>query len=516
MAITPNTGVRLLKVPISLDNKNQLTFSNKNEQYHYFDSLEKIEIDDVTYQRKDNVIRFPAHIDDIIQYNYVMYQNLNYGDKWFYAFIENMRYVNDAMTEISITTDTFQTWQFDLTYHRMFVEREHVNDDTTGKNTVPENLETGEYLVDNLLSYNFNEMCYIIQVTEWATETEDTPLATNLGGVFSAGGAYICDNIRQVVNIINSYPSDARADAIFSVYMIPKAIINNASTTKDMKFSQNSPVYLDYTVNKPTSLNGYIPKNKKLLTFPFCFLNVSNNNGSANTYHYELFNTHNCRFTIKGVPTVGGSIKCCPYEYKNHDESINEEEGLMCGKFPTLSWSEDAYTNWLTQNSVNIAIGTASSLITTLGGAGLMATGGGATAGASSIVSGSLAIASQLGEVYQHSLTPNTAKGNTNGGDINSSSNSNTFFFYQMSIKEEFAKIIDDFFSMYGYKVNCLKVPNIKGRKNWNYVKTIDCNVNGDIPQDDLQQIKNMFDNGVCLWHNPTTFLDYSQSNNIV
>ena len=85
-----------------------------------------------------------------------------------------------------------------------------------------------------------------------------------------------------------------------------------------------------------------------------------------------------------------------------------------------------------------------------------------------------------------------------------------------MSIKAEFAKIIDDYFSMFGYKTNEVKIPNLTGRQNWNYVKTIDCNITGNLPQQDLQEIKDMFDNGLTIWHNTGTFLDYSQNNNIV
>ena len=103
-----------------------------------------------------------------------------------------------------------------------------------------------------------------------------------------------------------------------------------------------------------------------------------------------------------------------------------------------------------------------------------------------------------------------------NGGDITTSYNMNKFYFIKMSIKEEYARIIDNYFNMYGYKVNTLKVPNITGRQNWNYVKTIGCNIVGDIPQTHLQEIKEMFDSGITLWHNTSNFLDYSQSNNIV
>lgn len=90
----------------------------------------------------------------------------------------------------------------------------------------------------------------------------------------------------------------------------------------------------------------------------------------------------------------------------------------------------------------------------------------------------------------------------------------NGFSFYKMSIKQEYAKIIDNFFSMFGYKVNEVKIPNVTGRQNWNYVKTIDANILGDIPQEDMQKLKDIFNSGVTFWHNPNTFLDYSQSNN--
>ena len=125
MALTPDTEIRLLKLPLTIDNKNQLTFTNLEAQTNYFLSIEDyIDIDECSYQRKDNIIRFPAHIDSIIQYDYVMYKNKNYGDKWFYAFIIGMEYENDGMTNVAIQTDVFQTWQFDILWKQSFIERE--------------------------------------------------------------------------------------------------------------------------------------------------------------------------------------------------------------------------------------------------------------------------------------------------------------------------------------------------------------------------------------------------------
>ena len=151
-----------------------------------------------------------------------------------------------------------------------------------------------------------------------------------------------------------------------------------------------------------------------------------------------------------------------------------------------------------------------------MGGSILSSATGLATGNPIGFTSGILGIAQTLGEIYKESITPPQAEGNLNSGDITTASNRNTFYFEVKSIKKEMAKIIDDYFSMYGYKTNSLKLPNITGRVNWNYVKTINCNIEGDIPQEDLQKIKDMFNQGVTLWHNPNTFLDYTQSNAII
>lgn len=164
MAITPNTVLRLIKVPLEIDNKNQLTFQNELAQRQYFLSLPHLEITDISYQRKDNAIYFPQHIDSILNYNYVMYQNTNYGNKWFYAFITNMSYITDFNTAINISTDVFQTWQFDFSFKQSFIEREmiNVNEDVPGSNLLPEGLETGEFKVGGTAEFDELEPINII------------------------------------------------------------------------------------------------------------------------------------------------------------------------------------------------------------------------------------------------------------------------------------------------------------------------------------------------------------------
>ena len=76
--ITPDSDVILLKVPLEMDEKNQLTFANATAQYNSFYGLTGKKIyDKFTYQRKDGTITVPDLVDNLYGYNYVMYRNEN-------------------------------------------------------------------------------------------------------------------------------------------------------------------------------------------------------------------------------------------------------------------------------------------------------------------------------------------------------------------------------------------------------------------------------------------------------
>ena len=126
------------------------------------------------------------------------------------------------------------------------------------------------------------------------------------------------------------------------------------------------------------------------------------------------------------------------------------------------------------------------------------------------------AIATTMKNVYQHSLIPPQTRGNTNTGDVAYASGSFEFPYYKMSVRYEMAQVIDQYFTMYGYKVNRLATPNIHKRSNWDYIKCIDVNLEGDIPEKDLDKIRSLFNNGCTFWHNTSTFLNYSATNSIL
>lgn len=521
--ITPNSKFIILKSPIELDNLNQLTFENATAQYNYFNSLIKKEYDEVSFVRKDNIVVVETDedftYDDLLTYNYCMYQNTSYGDKWFYAFIEDCSYLNDGACELKIKTDVYQTWQFDIEWKQTFIEREHIakSDDVVGANLIYENLEKGEYVVNshsidenNILS----NLEYVLGLTFNYLDIEETGThqrSGNYNGIFSGLKYYGIGTWGGVSAYLDAIDNADKASGIGTIFMAPKWLTTKQGESTAIANS-NEPATYNLNQNKLTTINGYTPRNAKLKTFPYCYLIVSNNQGGNISLHYEKFSTSNCQFVVKGALTTGCSIVIIPKNYKG--TSINYNESLTLGKFPTCSWTNDVYTNWLTQQSVNIGIKEITSIGALIGGSIMMATGAGALVGGGVALGGLKGIADLMSERYEHSLVPPQASGNINSGDVNTSNSSNTFHFYHMSITNDMAQRIDSYFDMYGYATNKLKLPNLNNRSNWNFVKTINCNILGDIPQKDIEEIKTMFNNGLTLWHNPNTFLDYSQSNN--
>ena len=564
--ITPSTDLYLLKVPLEIDEMNQLDFADATAQYNYFSTLPKIAVDDFTYQRKDFTIRFPALYDEIVTYNYVMYRNDAYSNKWFYAFITDMQYINDNMTMITIKNDPWQCWQFDLTYKPCLIDREHTNDDTIGKNTLPEGLELGEMVCNgNVTNFGVNisgvgDWVIVVDVTMIENPGDNQTLffsgnvpAQYLNGTPS--GLYrllLGVNSSVVVSpreIINLYDKAGLGDAIQNVYILPRDLIGEVvqidlavvNLHASPPISEQISVYMPadstsveslgiYSYNRPSSIRGYIPKNNKLFCYPYNYLTVSNNAGTCQTYNYEDFSDRP-QFRVEGVVCPSGSTKAIPLNYKNISSTENAYDYSINGaKYPVCGWTTDSYTNWLTQNAVNmehemvksVFIGASSGLgaemkLASMGLSGLAGTAAMAGAGIGMMGAGIIGTALEQHRMRSAAnLIPDQAHGNLNAGNIVWSKYRSQFTFIPMSIKAEYARCIDEFWSQYGYKCNRVKIPNITGRRNWNYVKTVGCYIDGDVPQADLQEIKNMFDRGVTIWHNPIFFGNYGADNDII
>ena len=519
--ITPQSDIYLLKCPIEISDDHQLTFATKQAQYAYFSNLTRLTVDNFTYIRKDGVLRFPGHFDDIVQFNYVMYRNDAFSDKWFYAFIEDVQYLNDNTVAISMKTDVWQTWQFDLNFKNSLIEREHVTDDTPGAHTIPEGLEYGDYTANGSAHEWTMSSSYIVAaVSDTGPIDEVLPEGSYapVYGKIPSGLTYVVIRATAYVpGFVNAYDQDNKSDAINSMFIIPQVMASgvgdidyrDANSRYGLLKVANEKTLTTFSFNRPASVNGYTPTNKKLLAYPYSYFYATNNAGSDVEFRWENFTGGTANFTIKGIPQPGCSIKLYPTSYKGLDMFYNE--GIMGSKLPMCGWNSDPYTNWLAQTGINqstqLGISTAAMAIGAVANPAI-----GAVAGL-----GFLGQAAQtMAQETKARMTPDQARGNLNGSDINWAVGKCGFTFYPMSIKAEYARTLDNFFSVFGYKVNRVKSVGLHTRSNWNYIKTNGVVVEANIPQSDLDEIKDLFNKGITLWHKTNYFLDYSQANTVI
>lgn len=556
MIITPQTDLVLLKCPLEVDQQNQLTFTNTTAQYNYFNSLPKLSVSSFTYQRKDDIIRFPAQVDEVRSYNYCMYRNSAYSNKWFYAFITEMLYANDNVTEIKLKTDVWQTWCFNITLKKSFVEREHVSDDTVGAHTLNEEINTGEYVINAVTNKTIcapdADFAYIVMaVTELPTNSNNQhigPASLNnrvyngvLQGCYLVLFEYNSAGVRTLSNFINWYDSHSKKDAITSIYAVPKNVYPSnyliESTIVDPELGDvlwpishtGATDMGTTTIVRNTNIDGYTPKNNKLFCYPYNYLMVTNNKGTNSIYHYEDFtNNATMQFKYNGVLTEGSDVKCYPVNYKKSTKNLaGYAYGVDMGKTPTFSWNNDMYLNWKAANSwegVGNQTGVLGASYWNQPSGGNQASsqdilgylGGIFEAGANLWGSWMNSIKNTVsGAGYKASLQPDQVNGQSMG-ELNYSIGRCGFTYYQMNVRYEVAVMIDNYLSMFGYRVNAMKNINISSRRYWNYIKCIQANITGDIPQDDMNEIKGYFNNGITFWHDATKYLDYSQNNTIV
>ena len=90
--------------------------------------------------------------------------------------------------------------------------------------------------------------------------------------------------------------------------------------------------------------------------------------------------------------------------------------------------------------------------------------------------------------------------------------------FHKLKVKTECLKIIDDYFTRFGYAVKSLAMPNLTGRTYWNYVEIGANEVigNGDVPTQFMEIINSACRRGVTIWHNHANLGNYSLDNKII
>lgn len=476
-----------------------------------------------------------------LQANYLAMQNPYYSNKWFFAFIDSVEYSSENSTIINYTIDEMSTWWSYWQKKSCYVIREHVNDDTIGLHTIPEGLETGEYI-----NVAHAEDSYNGDLTSILATTRDPNDLTNVAmgvynGITSGVGYYRYDKVLERWNIGHESETlehamkqlAGQSDAIVGLFIAPKWLTpdNNIPITPSTE-----PATRSIYVQRITSLDSYVPKNNKCLCFPYCYIELSNASGQATTYNQERWTVGSNGMELKmdGCLTSGCSIRCYPVNYNG--ATYNYDEGISLGKFPQINWITDHYTNWLTQNGVSIgaiklnaeqaqnveSVGQAVIGLGKIASAGASGNVETLSSGIGNLESSGANVFNSMQERYRHSLIPPTLHGSLNCGDVITASGINKFHIWKKTVKREFAESIDQYFTRFGYKVNTLKQPNFTGRTYWNYVQIGNNEIVGysnntiSVPESSMDTINKIFRKGVTIWHNHDNIGNYSLNNTIV
>lgn len=567
--------ISLCKVPITP--VHQITFKSKAEQYKYFKEHTVFTADKCKYTPRSGVIRVKGYVDDLNTCNYGFYSN-KYKDttKNYFFFIAEKNAISREVTELTIQIDVIQTWFFDWQLNPCFIERCHVLNDQIGVHTFPESFELGEYVSHDKIEPE----CLKQKPAFYLATTDDSMggiFGATFSGFKITEYAY--EDTHMLKDKIQSLCDDGKADSIAFIFTFPSGLLNGVTSGvsivgREGTLSKTTTLaFKDLCKNFEYHGQSHTPYNNKLYVYPFNFFTIKSGNSNIVLKFEDFQDLNNMQFKIESVLCQNPTITLTPLNYCNKQFAI--DDSISMNLYGLCSWNNDNYANWFAQHKNSITAqsdnarasfkvssevngrnfnnamdninytfnkGMLNSGITAMQQLGsLNFIGAGTTLGTAAINNGmdrtqntknaindlnnkqllnnnnfQAQMRSIMASVQDASVQPNTARGDTSSCGLDIARNTATFIIEHTMIKPEYARMIDMYFQCYGYQVNTIEYPNIYTRTKWNYIKTLNCSCNGDIPYADIQEIESIFNNGLTFWHDEKYMFNYDQINNII
>lgn len=342
---------------------------------------------------------------------------------------------------------------------------------------------------------------------------------------------YITEDIGISANLDNSIPS---APAIsfpngFDTYFDVVELGGGVSTLYVKKAGKFVPK--EHLIQED-KYSDYVPvRESKLLMYPYTTLVLDDFKGNRVSYKNEYINGKALSLLVKGSIGLSNFVSYGVNQY-NHGNildnplfmDLNNESALLNNTPNDVTVINDYLTAFIQGNQNQIKNQETSIMFN-----GIM---NGITSGASAMNAGGLAspvpggdipspmgVVAGIGGVVQGAgntvielqgiqakqkdianIPPSIQKMGTNTA-YNMGNNYTGVYIIKKQIKAEYRRKLTDFFNLYGYKTNEVKIPNFHTRRYWNYVETKGCVILGDFNADDLTGIKSIFDKGITLWH---------------
>lgn len=608
---SPSGVIRFGSVPWSNDYSNVRLYGSLSEQAEDISSMMVLSSSSYSYIARERRLKVSIEADRLYHCNYCMYRNESLTDGWIYCFVSEVEYVNDGTTEVTLETDIFQTYLHgvDWTVPRCFVERATVDNEddylfteepdfpltyVTYPTVTEVPFRNGGIMVQTVSAPDINEgLEVIMELSGWAADP--VPPGVNRGVPTGAlffyfrppeGVGQWSDGLRMALFLYGMQKAGS-IESIVSIFTVPDFSEYNPAYDPSYGVNDDYNPLLDFpwdfegedidfgtivtlqeeateptfTVTTPgrgdvvgDNEERYVPRNKKLLAYPYNFCKVTDNNGHEIDLRYELcdeLDEHGrMEIAFKYVPSPSCQIFVYPVDYAGSN-------GLMYG-FATDcgcqgTWAADAYQNWLAQNSGTLAMTVGGVVVGALTGANLIgratqtlraaqAVGNRARIarastraasmrrqGNQALMASGAAAAGMYAMNANASHQPSTSRGEY-AYDARWMSGIQGVWCYKMSVKADIAARIDDFFDVFGYEVDRVLDIDLFTRPSWNYIKTQGAAARSlnqgagsaapfargrGTPAEALNAINECLDAGMTFWHTTSGFGDYSLDNTL-
>jgi hypothetical protein len=427
-AWSPGTVIMLCTVPWNSDYRDVTRFENQAALDAYLNNSQgpKITLDGMKYANPGEPIRIDLPLNSVYKYNYLRVFNPSQpiaGDepRSFYYFITNPQRLAPNTTQLNIQLDVWQTFGYGITFGNCYVERGHVgianenNFDDYGRKflSIPEGLDIGgEYVIEKShrreiasardtftsggeVIHSTTDLL-VISAVDLAADPGTAPDENGLGGnpKFKTATGSRMNNLPNGANIylFNSVQFDRFmtefqdkpwvTQGIMSIMAVPSSnpfgypteqvfIGSNVVAQKFLPGSperENTPI--PPTIGWRDSVNlGRYSRLKKMLTFPYCVVELTSYTGTPLVLKPESWNDPDGSIvTIPYFAPQNPRIMFYPYRYNAgnttpevdangvvHDggEFLDVATGIM--NLPTFSVVNDGYMMFLAQNANTIA-----------------------------------------------------------------------------------------------------------------------------------------------------------------
>lgn len=260
--------IKLLNVPWSADYQDVVVFDDRNTQAEYFYGVtgRAHTIVNTTYCRPGERVRINVPFHDAYKYNYLMVdqrqKSVGEAPRLMYYFIQDVRHIAPNTTELIVMLDVWQTFMFDVTLGRAYIEQGHVGIAQQGNHAdygreylmEPEGFELGAEMVtlsssnktigtatpnrDQGSSYDIIVWSNTQLWSNWGYQSNPNmrmATGTSMSGMPQAMDCYLFDGSSGTSSFMDFMVavSDAPwvAQGITSIQVIPNGVMTNVQTS---------------------------------------------------------------------------------------------------------------------------------------------------------------------------------------------------------------------------------------------------------------------------------------------